>query len=47
VQWGGRPWKLAFELDYYVEKNDDFGPDWQLTFRVSPVVENVIADWFK
>lgn len=46
VQWNNRPWKLSVELDYYVEKSEDFGPDWQLTFRISPVVKNVMADWF-
>ncbi|WNC73875.1 hypothetical protein RGQ13_07750 [Thalassotalea psychrophila] len=46
VQWNERPWKLSVELDYYVEKNEDFGPDWMLTFRISPVVENVMASWF-
>jgi len=44
---GGRPWKLAMELNYYVEQPDLFGPDWMIGFSVTPVVKNRIAEWFK
>jgi len=44
---GGRPWKLAMELNYYVEQPDLFGPDWMIGFSVTPVVKNRVADWFK
>jgi hypothetical protein len=43
----GRPWKLGVEVNYYVEQPDQFGPDWMISFEVAPVVENVIANWFK
>lgn len=43
----GRPWKLGVEVDYFVEKNDTFGPEWVLTLNVTPVVKNVLADLFK
>ena len=44
---GGRPWKLAMELNYYVEQPDAFGPEWMIGFNVTPVVKNRIAGWFK
>jgi hypothetical protein len=44
---GGRPWKLAMELNYYVEQPDPFGPEWMLGLNVTPVVKNRIAGWFK
>ena len=44
---GGRPWKFSFEANYYVEKADAFGPDWQISFNIGPVVKNAMADWFK
>jgi hypothetical protein len=47
VIWSGRPWKLSMELNYYVEKADVFGPEWFVGFNVAPVVENVLASWFK
>jgi hypothetical protein len=47
VIWGGRPWKLSAEINYYVERSDVFGPEWMIGFNVAPVVENVLASWFK
>jgi len=44
---GGRPWKLSMELNYYVEHPDTFGPEWFIGLNVTPVVENVMATWFK
>lgn len=43
----GRPWKFAIELNYYVDQNDSFGPDWMIGINIAPVVENQIANWFK
>jgi len=43
----GRPWKLAMEINYFVEQPDAFGPEWFIGFNVTPVVENVLASWFK
>jgi len=43
VMISGRPWKLAVELDYYVEKSDTFGPEWMLSFNITPVVKNKLA----
>ena len=47
VIWSGRPWKLSMEMNYFVEKADSFGPEWFIGFNVAPVVENVLASWFK
>ncbi|CAH1583642.1 hypothetical protein [Vibrio rotiferianus] len=43
---GERPWKLGFEVNYYIEKAD-FRPDFMLQFSVSPVVENKLANFLK
>jgi len=43
----GRPWKLAVELNYYVESHDAFAPEWFIGINIAPVVENVFAGWFK
>ncbi len=42
----GRPWKLALEVNYYVEKADAFGAEWMVGFNLGPVVKNVLADMF-
>ena len=38
VFFGGRPWKFGLQYWHYVESPDDFGPDYQIRFSVSPVV---------
>lgn len=35
---GGRPWKFGVQYWHYVESPDDFGPDYQVRFSISPVV---------
>jgi len=47
VIWNSRPWKLSMEFNYFVEKSDTFGQKWFIGFNVAPVVENVMARWFK
>ena len=47
VIWSGRPWKLGMEINYYLEKPDAFGPEWMISFDITPVVENPLARWFK
>jgi len=47
VMWDGRPWKLGLEINYYVDKPDAFGPDWFIGINIGPVVENMLASWFK
>ncbi|QBY05827.1 hypothetical protein E2K93_16300 [Thalassotalea sp. HSM 43] len=41
----GRPWKFGLDLDYYVQKDEDFGPDYMVTFSITPVVENMFNTW--
>ncbi len=47
VIWNGRPWKLSAEINYYVDQSDAFGPEWMIGINVAPVVENVLAKWFR
>ncbi len=47
IQANGRPWKLGFEVNYYTEKPDSFGPEWMVGFSIAPVIENPLAKWFK
>jgi hypothetical protein len=34
----GRPWKFGVQYWHYIESPDDFGPDYQIRFSISPVV---------
>lgn len=43
VIWNGRPWKLGFEVNYFVDQADAFGPEWMFGINIAPVVENVFA----
>ncbi len=43
----GRPWKFSVEINYYVDQNDNFGPDWMIGINIAGVVENQIANWFR
>ncbi len=36
---GGRPWKFGVQYWHYVETPDTFGPDFQIRFSISPVVQ--------
>jgi hypothetical protein len=36
---GGRPWKFGLQYWHYVKSPDNFGPEYQLRFQVSPVVK--------
>ena len=47
VIWGGRPWKLSAEYNYFVDAPDAFAQEWFVGFNIAPVVENGLADWFK
>ncbi len=44
---GSRPWSFSMEANYYVDAPSTFGPQWFIGFSASPVVENVMAKWFK
>lgn len=47
VKIGSTPWKFQFEVNHYVQRPDAFGPKWMIGFNVTPVVKNVVAEWFK
>lgn len=47
VNFGRTPVKLGFELNYYVESPDAFGPRWMLGFNITPVVPNFVEGWFR
>lgn len=44
---GGKPWKFSFQVQYYVEQPDAFGPQWLFKFTITPVVQNKLASLFK
>lgn len=44
---GKTPIRIGFEVNYYVETPETFGPEWMIGLNVSPVVENVLAGLFK
>ena len=47
VKLGNTPVKLQAEINYYIEKPDAFGPQWMISFNVTPVVTYVIEQWIK
>lgn len=42
VTLGGRPWKLALEVNYYVESSDSFAAEWMVGLNLTPVLENYV-----
>jgi len=42
-----RPWKFEIDLNYYVEQEDVFGPDYMIGFNITPVVDNFVEGWFR
>jgi len=47
VMFGSTPVKLGLEVNYYVEQPDAFGPEWMVSFNITPVVPNFIENWIK
>ena len=47
VKFGNTPMQLAVVFDYFIEKNDDFGPDYGLKLSITPVVPNFIYEWLQ
>jgi len=45
VMFGKSPWKLAVEINYYVDQPDAIGPEWMVGFNVTPVVQNYAASF--
>lgn len=46
VKFGSTPVKLALEANYYIEKADALGQEWMIGVNITPVVPNVVAEWF-
>ena len=46
VKMGKPPVKLELEVNYNVEQYNAFGAKWMLGFNITPVVPNVIDNWF-
>ncbi|NTW87822.1 MAG: hypothetical protein HGB26_01575 [Desulfobulbaceae bacterium] len=47
VMFGTLPVKLELEANYYVEQPDAFGPEWMISFNISPVITNFLDQWVK
>ena len=47
VIFNGRPWKFAIEANYFIEKDDRFGPDFMIGFNIAPVMKNELVNWFR
>ncbi|ADE55634.1 hypothetical protein [Coraliomargarita akajimensis] len=47
VIWNGKPWKLAAEINYYIDAPDSFGPEWFFGINVTPVIANPLAKFFQ
>jgi hypothetical protein len=43
----GRPWEFSLDLNYYVERPDAIAPEWMIGFNIAPVLQNILANWFK
>lgn len=46
VRIGKTPVRLGFTIDHYVKQPDNFGPKLMIGFNITPVVENIFAEWF-
>ena len=44
---GDTTWRFQTEIWYYVEQPDSFGPEWQWTFEVRPIIQNPLLGWFR
>ena len=47
IKLGKTPVKLEFEVNYYVKQPNAIGPEWMIALNVTPVVTNIIDQWFK
>ena len=47
VMLDGKPWQFELEVNYYADQPDAFGPEWMVSFNVTPVVNNFIEAAFK
>lgn len=47
TKFGSLPLQVSGEFDWFVEKNDTFGPEFAFTISITPVVPNFIYNAFK
>lgn len=47
VMWGKTPVKLQAEINYYIERPENFGSDWMIGFNITPVVNNFVEKWIR
>jgi hypothetical protein len=47
VNVGSTPVNFEFELNYYVDQADAFGPQWMIALNITPVVPNIINRWIR
>jgi hypothetical protein len=44
---GKMPVKIGVEFDYFVARQDSFGPEWKIKFSIVPITPNFINNLFK
>lgn len=44
---GKLPVKFELQVDYYVTQPDAFGPQWLVSFNITPIVPNFIDRWIR
>ena len=47
IRMGNIPVQLKMNLDYFVERDDDFGPKFLVKFSFTPVIKNFLYTLFK
>lgn len=40
VKWGDSPWKLRFEPQYAIIKQQDYGSRWNIRIQIAPIIKN-------
>jgi hypothetical protein len=46
VKIGKLPVKVSLEANYYIERASSLGSEWMIGINITPVVPNVVAEWF-
>jgi len=44
---GQMPLKLGMDINYYLDQPDLFGPEWMVSFNITPVIPNFVDRWIK
>lgn len=40
IKWGNTPWKLRFEPQYAVIRQEDIGPEWNIRIQIAPIIKS-------